>query len=156
MKFLNAILLTIVVSLVIFAALNWTAMISPVPLSLLFAETDAPLGLILLSATGILTLLFIAFVVYIQSSTLMLIKRLNRELETQRELADKAEASRFTQLRTYLENALQSQKKQNTENHQQMEARLAETEANIRAVIEETGRTLSAYIGELENRLENK
>jgi uncharacterized integral membrane protein len=156
MKFLNAILLTIVVSLVIFAALNWTAMISPVPLSLLFAETDAPLGLILLSATGILTLLFIAFVVYIQSSTLMLRKRLNRELETQRELADKAEASRFTQLRTYLENALQSQKKQNTENHQQMEARLAETEANIRAVIEETGRTLSAYIGELENRLENK
>jgi len=156
MKFLNAILLTIVVSLVIFAALNWTAMISPVPLSLLFAETDAPLGLILLSATGILTLLFIAFVVYIQSSTLMLRKRLNRELETQRELADKAEASRFTQLRTYLENALQSQKKQNTENHQQMEARLAETEANIRAVIEETGRTLSAYIGELEDRLENK
>ena len=156
MKFLNAILLTIVVSLVIFAALNWTTMISPVPLSLLFAETDAPLGLILLSATGILTLLFIAFVVYIQSSTLMLRKRLNRELETQRELADKAEASRFTQLRTYLENALQSQKKQNTENHQQMEARLAETEANIRAVIEETGRTLSAYIGELEDRLENK
>jgi uncharacterized integral membrane protein len=156
MKFLNAILLTIVVSLVIFAALNWTAMISPVPLSLLFAETDAPLGLILLSATGILTLLFIAFVIYIQSSTLMLRKRLNRELETQRELADKAEASRFTQLRTYLENALQSQKKQNTENHQQMEARLAETEANIRAVIEETGRTLSAYIGELEDRLENK
>ena len=68
----------------------------------------------------------------------------------------KAEASRFTELRTYLESELQSLKTQNTETHQQVEVRLAETEAAVKAVVEETGRTLSAYIGELEDRLEKK
>lgn len=91
-----------------------------------------------------------------QSSTILLRKRLNSELAAQRELADKAEASRFTELRTYLETELQSLKTQSTETHQQVEARLAETEAAVKAAVEETGRTLSAYIGELEDRLEKK
>lgn len=156
MKFLNVVLLIILVALVIFAALNWSAIVTPIPLSLLFTNMDAPLGLILLSATGILVLLFLSFVVYMQSSTILLRKRLNSELAAQRELADKAEASRFTELRTYLETELQSLKTQSTETHQQVEARLAETEAAVKAAVEETGRTLSAYIGELEDRLEKK
>ncbi len=156
MKFLNVVLLIILVTLVIFAALNWSAIVTPIPLSLLFTNTDAPLGLILLSVTGILVLLFLSFVVYMQSSTILLRKRLNSELAAQRELADKAEASRFTELRTYLATELQSLKTQNTEVHQQVEARLAQTEAAVKVVVEETGRTLSAYIGELEDRLEKK
>lgn len=156
MKFLNVVLLIILVALVIFAALNWNAIVAPIPLSLLLTSMDAPLGLILLSVTGVLVLLFLSFVVYMQSSTILLRKRLNSELATQRELADKAEASRFTELRTYLESELQSLKTQNTETHQQVEVRLAETEAAVKAAVEETGRTLSAYIGELEDRLEKK
>jgi len=73
-----------------------------------------------------------------QSSTLMLRKRLNRELEEQRKLADDAEASRFTELRNYLE------------------MRLGEIELSVKASVEESGTTLSAYIGELEDRLEKK
>ncbi len=156
MKFLNVILLIILVALVIFAALNWTAIITPIPLSLLFTSMDAPLGLILLSVTGILALLFLSFVVYMQSSTILLRKRLNSELAAQRELADKAEASRFTELRTYLETELQKLNTQNSEVHQKVEARLAEIESSVNNKVEETGRTLSAYIGELEDRLEKK
>lgn len=156
MKFLNVILLIILVTLVIFAALNWSAIVAPISVSLLFTDISAPLGLILLSVTGILVLLFLSFVVYMQSSTILLRKRLNSELAAQRELADKAEASRFTELRTYLATELQSLKMQNTEVHQQIEARLAQTDAAVKMVVEETGRTLSAYIGELEDRLENK
>jgi uncharacterized integral membrane protein len=156
MKFLNVVLLIILVTLIIFAALNWSAITTPIPLSLLFINMNAPLGLILLSVTGVLALLFLSFVVYMQSSTIMLRKRLNRELEVQRELADKAEASRFTQLRTYLENELHTLKRQSTNSQQEIKVHLTETEAAIKAVVEETGRTLSAYIGELEDRLENK
>jgi uncharacterized integral membrane protein len=156
MKFINVILLIIFVALAIFAALNWAAIVTPIPLSLLFTDMDAPLGLILLSVTGILALLFLGFVVYMQSSTILLRKRLNSELAAQRELADKAEASRFTELRAYLETELEQLKTQSTETNQQVEARLAETEAAIKATVEETGRTLSAYIGELEDRLEKK
>lgn len=156
MKFLNAILLIVIVALVVFAAVNWAAIINPVPLSLLFTDIQAPLGLILLSLIGILALLFISFVVYMQSSTLVLRKRLNRELAIQRELADKAEASRFTELRNYLETELQQLHTKNKLNQQQIEAQLTRSEEAVKAAVEETGRTLTAYIGELEDRLENK
>ena len=155
-RFLNFILLIVLVTLVIFAAINWQAIMTPVPLSLLFTDADAPLGLILLAATAFLTIFFLGFVVYMQSSTLILRKRLNRELETQRELADKAEASRFTELRTYLETELQQLAAQSNEIHQKVETRLSEIETGLKGSMEETGTTLSAYIGELEDRLEKK
>lgn len=154
MRFLNFILLIVLVALVIFAAINWQAIVTPIPLSLLITEANAPLGLILLAVTGLLALLFLSFVVYMQSSTLMLRKRLNRELEAQRELADKAEASRFTELRAYLESELQQLTTQNSDIHQKVESRLSEIEASMMGKMEETGTSLSAYIGELEDRLE--
>ena len=144
------------VGLIIFAASNWNAIITPIPLSLVFMETNAPLGLILLAITGLLALLFLGFVVYMQSSTLMLRRRLNKELEAQRKLADEAEASRFTDLRTYLEAELQQLSNQNTELYQKSANRIAELETAIKATVEETGTTLTAYIGELEDRLEKK
>ncbi len=156
MKILNVIILIVFVGLIIFAASNWNAIITPIPLSLVFMETNAPLGLILLAITGLLALLFLGFVVYMQSSTLMLRKRLNKELEAQRKLADEAEASRFTELRTYLEAELQQLSNQNTELYQKSANRIAELETAIKATVEETGSTLTAYIGELEDRLEKK
>ena len=156
MKILNVIILIVFVGLIIFAASNWNAIITPIPLSLVFMETNAPLGLILLAITGLLALLFLGFVVYMQSSTLMLRRRLNKELEAQRKLADEAEASRFTDLRTYLEAELQQLSNQNTELYQKSANRIAELETAIKATVEETGTTLTAYIGELEDRLENK
>jgi uncharacterized integral membrane protein len=156
MKLINSILFIVLVALVVFAAVNWQAIITPVPLSLLFSDTTAPLGLILLAATALLGILFLGFVVYMQSSTLMLRRKLNKELEEQRKLADQAEASRFTELRTYLEAELQKLNTQSSEVHQKVEARLAEVETSVNSKVEETGRTLSAYIGELEDRLEKK
>lgn len=156
MKILNFIILIVFVGLIIFAVSNWSAIITPIPLSLVFMDTNAPLGLILLSITGLLALLFLGFVVYMQSSTLMLRKRLNKELEAQRKLADEAEASRFTDLRTYLESELQQLSNQNAELYQKSANRIAELETAVKATVEETGSTLTAYIGELEDRLEKK
>lgn len=138
MKLLNLLLLIILVALVIFASLNWQAITTPVPLALLFTNAEMPLGLILLGVTALLTLLFLGFVIYMQSSTLMTRKRLNKELAAQRELADKAEVSRITELRTFLE------------------TRLVEIESTLKSSVEDSGSTLSAYIGELEDRLEKK
>ncbi len=156
MKIINFILLIVLLALVVFAAVNWQAIITPVPLSLLFTDANAPLGLILLAATALLALLFLGFVVYMQSSTLMIRRKLNKEVEEQRKLANEAEASRFTELRTYLESELQKLNTQNSEVHQQLETRLAEIETSVQSKVEETGSTLSAYIGELEDRLDKK
>lgn len=156
MKILNFIILIVFVGLIIFAVSNWHAIITPIPLSLVFMEANAPLGLILLAITGLLALLFLGFVVYMQSSTLMLRKRLNKELEAQRKLADEAEASRIAELRTYLQAELQQLSNQNADIHEKTANRINDLEATIKAAIEETGSTLTAYIGELEDRLEKK
>lgn len=156
MKIINFIILIILVALVVFAAVNWQAIMTPVPLSLLFTDAQAPLGLILLSITGLLTLLFLTFVIYMQSSTLMIRRKLNKEVEEQRKLANEAEASRFTELRTYLETELQQLTSHSADNHQKVNTKLAELETAISGKVEETGTTLSAYIGELEDRLEKK
>lgn len=156
MKFISFLLLIIIVTLTIFAAVNWPAIIMPVPLSLLFTNVDAPLGLILLAVTSLLALLFLGFVVYMQSSTLMIRRKLNKEVEEQRKLANEAEASRFTDLHNYLETELQHLKSQNNDIHQKVETKLAEIETSMQGKMEETGATLSAYIGELEDRLEKK
>ena len=156
MRLINFILLFVLVTLIIFAAINWQAIVTPMLLSLLFANIEAPLGLVLLSITGLLLLLFLGFIVYMQSSTLIIRRKLTKALEAQRKLADDAEVSRITELRRYLETELQALKVQSTEVHQQTESHLAALEASVKDSVEETGRTLSAYIGELEDRMENK
>jgi uncharacterized integral membrane protein len=156
MKVLNFIILLVFVGLIIFAVSNWHAIITPIPLSLVFMETNAPLGLILLAVTGLLALLFLGFVVYMQSSTLMLRKRLNKELEAQRKLADEAEASRIAELKNYLQAELQQLSNQNADIYQKTADSIAKLEATVKGVVVETGSTLTAYIGELEDRLEKK
>ncbi|HIE90216.1 MAG TPA: LapA family protein [Methylophilaceae bacterium] len=156
MRLINLILLIVLVALVIFSAINWQAITEPVPLSLLFSDTEAPLGLILLTITGLLTLLFLGFVVYMQSSTLVTRRKLNKEVEEQRKLANKAELSRFTELRTFLEIELQQLKTQGADVHKKVEVRLSEVEIAVKGAVEESGASLSAYIGELGDRLNKK
>ncbi|MFT7228865.1 MAG: putative integral membrane protein [Methylophilaceae bacterium] len=156
MRIINFILMIALVTLVIFAAINWQAIIAPVSLSLLFGNVEAPLGLILLAVTGLLALLFLGFVVYMQSSTLVIRRKLNKEVEEQRKLANKAEASRFTELRTYLESELQALKAHGSEVHEKVETRLSEIETVVKGVVEESSTSLSTYIGELGDRLDKK
>ena len=104
---LRTIVLLIVFALVaLFAALNWRAFLAPTTLSLGVAEVQAPLGLIMLALMAVMAALFLAYLVYLQSSVLIEARRHAKELQSQRELADQAEASRFTELRTYLETRL--------------------------------------------------
>lgn len=152
----NVLLLIALSMLIIFAAINWNAIMEPTTLSVIFTTIEAPLGLILLTATALLAVFFLGFVVYMQSSIMMERQRLSRELETQRELANQAEASRFSELRTYLEAELQKIDARNRELQLGLETRISQLDQSLNITIEQTGNTLSAYIGELEDRLENK
>jgi uncharacterized integral membrane protein len=90
-------------ALAVFVAVNWTAFTTPTSLSLLFGTIEAPLGLLMLMITAVLGVMFLAYVVWLQTSVLLESRRLNRELAAQRQLADQAEASRFTELRTHID-----------------------------------------------------
>ena len=99
---------TIIISITILAiaalaALNWAALSAPASVSLGVASIEAPLGLIMLGLTTLLGAVFLAYVFYLHSSVMLEARRHNKEMTAQRELADKAEASRFTELRVFLE-----------------------------------------------------
>ena len=153
--YLRTVLIILVLGLLaIFAIFNWSAFSAPTTLTLGFATVEAPLGLILLGVVGVVTALFLVYVVFLQSSTLMESRRQARELQAQREIADRAEASRFEQLRSAMEDALKQLQNQSTESKTIILTRLDQLENDLRAAVEQSGNTLAAYIGEIEDRLE--
>ncbi|EKD22305.1 MAG: hypothetical protein ACD_87C00056G0001 [uncultured bacterium] len=139
--------------MVIFAAINWSSFMAPTTLSLLFATIQAPLGLIMLGVTALLTALFLLLIAYMQASLLMDTRRHARELQAQRTLAEQAEASRIAELRSYLEAELPKLTKEIAESQTVVETRLDRLDKDLQSVVEQAGNTLAAYIGELEDRL---
>ena len=138
----------------VFAVLNWSSFMAPTTLSLLFATIQAPLGLIMLGFTALLTALFLLFIAYLQASLLMDTRRQARELQAQRTLADQAEASRIVELRSYLEAWLPKLGEEITDSRVALETHLDRLDQDLRSVVEQAGNTLAAYIGELEDRFE--
>ncbi|MXR36657.1 LapA family protein [Craterilacuibacter sinensis] len=143
---LRTLLLLVVAGLIaVFVALNWAVVMAPSTLSLGFMDIQASLGLVMLGLMVLLATLFLVYIVYLQGSVLMDGRRHARELQANRELADKAEASRFSELRAFLEAELTKLAAQNV---------ALKTELGQR--IEESGNGIAACIGELEDRLEHK
>ncbi len=138
-------LLAVVVLIAALAALNWGVLATPVLMSIGFMQVTAPLGVIMLGLTVLLGILFAAYVVSLQSSVLMDSRRHAKEMQTQRDLADKAEASRFTELRNFLETQENLHMARNAERHTTLIARVEQLEG-----------TLAAHIGQLEDRLERR
>ncbi len=120
----------------LFALLNWQAFAAPTPLSLGFVTVQAPLGLIMLGLFVFACLLFIVWVIALQANALFDARRQTKELAAQRELADRAEASRFTELRNDLL------------------ARIDRLQQESRLALDQTGNTITAHLGELEDRFE--
>jgi uncharacterized integral membrane protein len=154
MYFRTVLIVALLVGVAIFTAINWNAFVTPTMLSLVFATVEAPLGLVLLGFVAVLTLLFLVYVVYLQSSVLIESRRHGRELHAQRELADQAEASRFSQLQSFLDGELRRVAQKSEESKTAVLAKLEELERELRSVVEQSGNTLAAYIGEIEDRIE--
>lgn len=138
----------------LFAAVNWGAFTTQTTLSLVFTTVEAPLGLILLGVIGALTALFLIYLVYWQSSALLETRRHAREVQSFREIAENAEASRFSQLRAFLETELHELAARSAESKTAVLARLDEIDRELRATMEQSVNTLAAYIGEVDDRME--
>lgn len=153
MRARTAFLLLILAGLGIFAALNWPVFSAPTALNLVVARVEAPLGIIMLAVTAAVTVLYAVLVAWRETSALLENRRYARELETQRQLAESAEASRYTQLRTFLERELVALRTVPETTSRETTQRLDRLETTLRADIDRAGNTVAAYIGELEERL---
>lgn len=132
-----------------FAALNWAEVMRPSPLLFGAFVADAPLGLILLSLLGLATVAFVLSAGAIRTRSLMETRHHYKELEAQRLLADKAEASRFTELRQYLEENLRQLRERDT-------ILTTELQRELRTHNEASNRMLAARLNELEHRMDTR
>lgn len=146
MKARTALLTLIVLVIVLLATFNWLALSQITPVSIGVTTFEAPLGLIMLCLTALLAIFFVAYVVTLQGSVLMETRRHNKEMIAQRDLADKAEASRFTELRTVLE-------LRHHEAQQQLLTRLDTLEDRMRTRLQESDNSTAAYVGQLEQHV---
>jgi uncharacterized integral membrane protein len=136
-------LLTSLALVVLFALFNWTVFSNETPLWLGFTTVQAPLGIIMLAVVGALSVLFTVWAISLQVQALREVRRHTKEMVAQRELADKAEASRFTELRQMLRVEFD----QLSLAHDQLRSAVVDQ-------IDESGNTVAAHLGELEDRLE--
>ena len=154
---IRTILFVIAIALVAaFVALNVDEFTRVSVLSLGFTTIQVPLGLVMLALLVGATVVFLVGTLYMRSSNLLETRQHARELNAQRELADKAEASRFTELRSYLEaQALAAQQREAAAGTALTE-RFAQQQQALLARIEQSDNTMAAYIGQLEDRLERR
>ncbi|HZY15818.1 MAG TPA: hypothetical protein VFE74_04270, partial [Ramlibacter sp.] len=139
-----------------FAALNWAEVIRPSPLLFGPVVMDAPLGAILL---GLLALAVIGFVLWagaLRAQTLIDTRSHHKTLETQRALAEKAEASRFTDLRQSLDNHLREMRERDAIAGSEFDKARVETQRELRTQMEQMSRMISARMNDLEHRLESR
>lgn len=137
-----------------FAAVNWTAFTTPSTLSLVVVDVYAPLGVIMLAALGALTLLALAFAVSWRTSMLIESRRLSRELEAQRQLADRAETSRLTELGARLDGVLQGIKAAQETVTKAVQDRADQLDDSLREAFRAEAGSLAALLGQLEDKVD--
>jgi hypothetical protein len=93
----------------------------------------------------LLAFLFLVFVTYLQTSVLIEGRRHARELQAQRELVGQSEASRYSQLRQFVEGEFHKLVEQRERERAETLARLNQLDREMRAAIEQSGNTLAAY-----------
>ncbi len=154
MKIRSLLFILIVVAISAFAILNWNVFVTPTTLSLGVTDIQAPLGLVMLGVLAFVAVIFLVFVVYLQSTVLLDGRQHAKELQSNRKLADQAEASRFTELRSFLEVELKKQATQNTETHASLLNRIDMLGREVRLSVEQSGNSLAASLGEIEDKLD--
>jgi DNA anti-recombination protein RmuC len=156
MKIRTLLLILFILLVAGFVALNFAQILQPTALSFGFTEVQAPLGLVLLGMLALVLVVFLAALVYQQTTHMMEVRRVTREATEQRNLADKAEASRFTELRTFLQAEMQATAAREIDLAEKLHQKVDRLQAAMTEVIEQNGNGLSASLGELEDRLERQ
>lgn len=149
MKSRVTLLVLIILLIGTLAFFNFGYLAQEVPMSLGFTTLDAPLGLILMGLTALMAIVFVAYVIAMQGTWLLEARAHAKEMHAQRELADKAEVSRFTELRTAIEALHKAEE-------QRLMERMDTLESHLQAKVQESENSTAAYVGQLEQQMRGK
>ena len=154
MRVRTILLIVFIVLVAGFVALNMEEFNRNSVLSLGFRTVQVSLGLVMLVLLVVATVVFLGSTILMQSTNLLETRKYARELNIQRDLADKAEASRFTELRQYLETAAITDKNHEVATHRDWIERLSAQERILIARMDQSDNTIAAHLGQLEDRFD--
>lgn len=154
MKLFTLALILILVLTGFIASLNWSAFSLPTDIWIGFTSIQMPVGVLLLGVLASITVLFLLYVIYLQTSSLLETRRLSRKLEANIALAEKAEQSRFTELKSALVSEMLSQTNLNLESKTAILMGIEQIKTELRTSIEHSSNALSAHLGEFEDKFE--
>ena len=124
-------LLLVTVLISAFAILNFSAFVQPSSLSIGFVQFEAPLGLLLLAFSAILAAVLLSYADHLRKSALLDAGLQAKELHHQRELANKAEASRFHELHQFLTEEFKQRSEDEAAFREALNARLDSLESRL-------------------------
>ena len=153
MKLILVAIAAVLILLLVFTAANWQVLTAPTPLSFVVFSIEGPLGIILLGVLLIVTLMVMAYALMLRTSWLVESRRLTRQLDEKRELAEKAEVSRITALQEMLKTEFDLLQESLAKVGETGVARVESAEQTLSKTIEETGNSLTAHIGYLDDKL---
>ena len=143
MRFRTVLLIVVILAIAAFIFINRRVFSSPAELNFLFGTIEMPIGVVLL---GLIAVVILAASVYVgiwQGTILLDYRRQSKELQTQRTLADDAEASRLTELSTLL-----------CDEMSKLEQRLETALEALRHEVRDTENSIAATLGEMDDRIQ--
>lgn len=156
MRVVLVIIAIVFVMLLVFTAANWQVLTTVTPLSFVAFSIEGPLGVILLGVCLALTLLVVSYALLLRTNWLVESHRLGRQLEEQRELADRAETSRITALQEMLKHEFETLTNALNKIEESHSLRIEAAERSLGKIIEDTGNSIEANLGYLDDKLKGE
>jgi hypothetical protein len=125
-----------------FFVVNWRVFAAPAKLDLIVMSVDTPIGVVMLTLFALIILVLVVYAGFWQSTFLLEFRRQSKELQTQRALAESAEASRFTELGKLVRDEIANSDK-----------RLESALDVLRNELRDTENSIAATMGELDDRI---
>ncbi len=149
-----AVLLAVFACLFAFIGLNWAEFSAPSTLSFGIAVVQMPVGFVLFGALLVVVALFSAYLMYLQATWALQQRRVFNELESQRKLADQAEASRTADLLARVNATFDLLTQSITSSTSTLEHKVSQAAAAYQQALSEATQSLSAHLGEIEDKLD--
>lgn len=150
MNILGVVILVALFLLAVFTLANWSVLTAPTLLSFVAFDVEGPLGVILLGVTLVLVALFVLYALMLRTNMLMESRRYNQELQVQRKLAESAEASRLSDLRTQIADEFAQMR----DAVGQADVRMDRVEQSMRQSMNEAANGLAALVGEMDDKID--
>lgn len=156
MALLAPLILVGLVLLGIFTLVNWGALSAPTTLSFIVFELVAPLGLLLLGTLAVFVALFTVYVLMLRTQMLVQARRHAKALQAQQTLAEQAEASRLSALRTEVGGEFARMRDASERARAAFGERLDALEQTLLKAVDESNSSLAACVGEVEDKLDRQ